>query len=405
MSMSLTLHWFLTTGGDHRPVATGTDAGLASGPNLPGGKFSLYGGDPAAHPGYRAPDIDYLIQQARAADHLGFTSVLTPTGTSCEDAWLTAAALARETTRLKFLVAFRPGLTSPTLAAAMAATLQRQSRGRLLLNVVTGDDVEQVRFGDWLPKDDRYARTDEFLDVVKGIWSGEPYDHEGRFYHVRGATTFAPPDPIPGIYFGGSSAAALPVAGRHADVYLTWGEPPALAKEKIDRVRAEAAKAGRDIRFGIRFHVFTRDTSAEAWAETQRFLDAIDPELIRATQAKLRKITSEGQRRMLALHGDSKEDNLVVHPNVWAGIGLIRGHAGTALVGSHEEVADRIEEYHGIGIDEFVLSGYPNLEEAYWFGEGVLPILRRRGLLDDTPNGGAAGGVPAPAPYDTRVSA
>lgn len=382
--MPITLNWFLTCSGDIRPTprTAANDHGLfrsAAGTS----------GAPGDRPvGFREPDIEYLAQQARAADALGFNAVLTPTGTACEDAWLTAAALVRETERLKFLVAFRPGLMSPTLAAQMAATFQRQSRGRLLLNVVTGDDAEQPRYGDWLTKDERYARTDEFLQVVKGIWTGEPYDFEGEYYRIENAGILAAPDPVPSLYFGGSSDAALAVAGRQIDVYLTWGEPPVQAKEKIERVRAEAEKAGRldQIRFGIRFHVFTRDTSKDAWAETQRFLDSLDPEQIRHTQALLKQSTSVGQQRMLALHGDSKDDNLDVYQNVWAGIGLARGHAGTALVGSHQEVADRIEEYHSIGIDEFVLSGYPNLEESYWFGENVIPILRNRGLLDVAPD-------------------
>lgn len=382
--MSISLHWFLTSSGDIRPIPRGAATAHGVFPSA-GGTAGIPGARPA---GFREPDIEYLAQQARAADALGFTAVLTPTGTVCEDAWLTAAALARETERLKFLVAFRPGLMSPTLSAQMAATLQRQSRGRLLLNVVTGDDHEQPRFGDWLTKDERYARTDEFLQIVKGVWSGEPYSFEGEHYRIRDAGILAAPDPVPPLYFGGSSDAALPVAGRHADVYLTWGEPPAQAKEKIDRVRAEAEQAGRGdrIRFGIRFHVFTRDTSADAWAEAQRFLDALDPEDIRRTQELLHRNTSVGQQRMLALHGDSKDDNLEIYPNVWAGIGLARGHAGTALVGSHEEVADRIEEYHRIGIDEFIFSGYPNLEESYWFGENVIPLLRNRGLLDAAPD-------------------
>ncbi|WP_460446079.1 LLM class flavin-dependent oxidoreductase [Angustibacter aerolatus] len=365
--MAITLHWFLTTSGDGRTIV-GSYHGAAG---------------RATTRGVREPDIDYLAQQARAADALGFTGVLTPTGTWCEDAWLTTAALVRETRRLKFLVAFRPGVLSPTLAAQMAASYQRLSRGRLLLNVVTGGDaVEQQRFGDWLDHDERYARTAEFLQVVRGAWSGQPFDFTGEHYDVRGATVAVVPDPVPDVYFGGSSEAALPVAAEHADVYLTWGEPPAQVAQKIARVRELAARRGRRLRFGIRLHTISRDRSADAWAETERFLDALDGDAVARAQEGLRRSESVGQQRMLALHGGSRE-SLVVSPNLWAGIGLVRGGAGTALVGSHEEVADRIEEYHRLGIDEFVFSGYPNLEESYWFGENVIPILRGRGLLDD----------------------
>ena len=129
-------------------------------------------------------------------------------------------------------------------------------------------------------------------------------------------------------------------------------------------------------------HTITRDTSTAAWTEADRLLAQIPDDAIRRVQDGLRRSESEGQRRMLALHGGSS-DNLEVYPNVWAGIGLVRGGAGTALVGSHEEVADRIEEYAALGIDEFILSAYPHLEGAYWFGEGVLPILAERGLWKD----------------------
>jgi alkanesulfonate monooxygenase len=201
---------------------------------------------------------------------------------------------------------------------------------------------------------------------------------------------------VPPVYFGGSSAAALPVAVRHSDVYLTWGEPPALVADKLERVRALAARAGRELRFGIRLHVIVRDTAEQAWVQAQRLLDGVSETDIRAVQEGLRRSESEGQRRMLDLHGGSR-DGLEVAPNLWAGVGLVRGGAGTALVGSHAEVADRIAEYHALGIDEFILSGYPHLEEAYWFGEGVLPILRDRGLWqhpDGTP--GAAENVDVP---------
>ncbi|MFF8730609.1 LLM class flavin-dependent oxidoreductase [Streptomyces sp. NPDC015171] len=364
--MTVRLHWFLPTGGDGRTLVDRHAYGPA---------------EARRATGVRAPDIEYLAQIAKAAEQLGFEAVLTPTGTWCEDAWLTTAALAQHTERLKFLVAFRPGLLSPTLAAQMAATYQRVTRGRLLLNVVTGgDSAEQRRFGDHLDHDQRYARTDEFLSVVRGVWRGEPYDFRGAHYQVEGGLAVLPPDPVPQLFFGGSSPAAGPVAARHADVYLTWGEPPAQVREKTDWIRSLAEREGRTVRFGIRLHTISRDSSAEAWATAQRLLDDLDADTIAAAQAALGRSESVGQRRMLELHGGAR-DRLEIHPNLWAGVGLVRGGAGTALVGSHAEVADRIEEYHSLGIEHFVLSGYPHLEEAYWFGEGVIPELAARGLL------------------------
>ncbi|WP_217199994.1 LLM class flavin-dependent oxidoreductase [Streptomyces buecherae] len=376
--MSIHLHWFLPTGGDGRTLVDRHAYAAADTGRSGIGPVS----------GVRAPDIDYLTQIAKAAEHLGFEAVLTPTGTWCEDAWLTTAALAQHTKRLKFLVAFRPGVLSPVLAAQMAATYQRITGGRLLLNVVTGgDSTEQRRFGDHLDHDQRYARTAEFLSVVRGAWRGEPYDFAGEHYRIEGGLTALPPDPLPPVFFGGSSPAAGPVAAEHADVYLTWGEPPGQVREKIGWIKGLAERAGRDVRFGIRLHTISRDSAKQAWAVADRLLDDLDAETVAAAQRALGRSESVGQQRMLALHGGSR-DKLEIAPNLWAGVGLVRGGAGTALVGSHAEVADRIEEYHALGIDHFVLSGYPHLEEAYWFGEGVAPELAARGLLA-TSTGGA----------------
>jgi alkanesulfonate monooxygenase len=211
------------------------------------------------------------------------------------------------------------------------------------------------------------------------LWDGKRVDLHGEHLRVEDARLARVPDPVPEVYFGGSSPVAGEIAARHVDVYLTWGEPPAQVAEKVAWIRSLAAREGRTLRFGIRLHVITRDTSEQAWAEADRLLRGFDPETVASVQAGLARSESEGQRRMLALHGGSR-DGLEIHPNLWAGIGLVRGGAGTALVGSHQEVAERIKEYAALGIEEFVLSGYPHLEEAYWFGEGVLPRLAAEGL-------------------------
>jgi alkanesulfonate monooxygenase len=366
--MSVKLHWFLPTNGDSR-----SDLSLGNAVGVAGSRAREGGGE-------RVPDVGYIGQIARSAEQLGFDAALTPTSSWCEDAWVMTAALTQVTERFRFLVAFRPGFTSPTLAAQMAATFQRVSRGRLLLNVVTGgDDNEQRRFGDHLGKEARYRRAGEFLGIVRRLWEGEPVTFQGEHYDISDAQII-PAEVWPELYFGGSSAPAIEVAAEHADVYLTWGEPPEQVAEKLDRVRVRAAELDRQLRFGIRLHVIARDTAEEAWAEADRLLAGLDPEQIERSQAVQRASQSEGQRRMMHLH-NGRTDALEVSPNLWAGVGLVRGGAGTALVGSHEEVSDRIAEYHELGIDEFVLSGYPHLEEAYRVGEGVMPVLRRRGLL------------------------
>jgi alkanesulfonate monooxygenase len=362
--VALTFHWFLPTNGDGRDIVGGGH-GVATG----------------AAGAIRPPSIEYLGQVARSAEQLGFTGALTPTGAWCEDAWLTTAMLTAVTERLKFLVAFRPGFISPTLAAQMAATFQRQSRGRLLLNVVTGgESAEQRAYGDFLGKDERYERSGEFLDIVTRLWRGEAVTAHGRHLRVADAKLTRLPEPVPDVYFGGSSPAGIDVAARYADVYLTWGEPPAAVGEKVRRVQAAAAGHGRAPRLGIRLHTISRDSSAEAWRQADYLLERVTDDMIEQVQRGLAASESDGQRRMRALHDGGDRRRLEVYPNLWAGVGLVRGGAGTSLVGSHEEVARLIEEYASVGITEFIMSGYPHLEESYWFGEGVLPILERRGL-------------------------
>ncbi len=375
--MSLTFHWFLPTTGDSRTLVGGghsVPADVARG----GGAENTAGR-------YREPDLDYLVDVARTAERLGFEGVLTPTGTPCEDAWVVASALLAHTSRLKFLIALRPGLISPTLLAQMSSTFQRVSGDRLLLNVVVGGDPsEQLRFGDRVTKDDRYRRAEEFLQVFRDAFTEAGSSFTGEHYDVEDART-RQPGTVPPIYLGGSSAAAGPVTARQVDTYLTWGEAPDAVADKIAWIRKLAADEGREVRFGIRLHTISRDTSEDAWAVADRMLAELDPTDVAKAQAALADSESEGQRRMRELHGGvapTSARSLEVHPGLWAGVGLVRSGAGTALVGSHGEVADLIGEYADLGIEEFVLSGYPHVEEAYWFAEGVRPILSARGLAE-----------------------
>ncbi|RZQ61104.1 LLM class flavin-dependent oxidoreductase [Amycolatopsis suaedae] len=358
------LHWFLPAHGDGREIAKSSD-----GTSVPGAR--------------REPDLDYLAQVAAAADRFGFTGMLTPFGLFCEDPWVVAAALTSVTRRIKFMIALRPGLVSPLLAAQTAATFQRISSSRLLLNIVTGGDPdEQRRYGDWLDHDQRYERTGEFLRVFHDAWAGERFDFTGRHYQLTGGLLTRPHPVRPTVFLGGSSDAARQTAAEHADVLLMWGEPPAAMATALDRARQAAAGHGRTLRFGTRFHVISRDTAAEAWQVARQLLDGMDPARIRQAQQRFAASESEGQRRMAALHG-GRTGTLEVYPNVWAGYGLVRPGVGTALVGSHAEVAERIEEYHSLGLDHLILSAQPHLEEAYTFGEGVLPLLRKRGVVPE----------------------
>ncbi|MCK0196950.1 FMNH2-dependent alkanesulfonate monooxygenase [Ancylobacter sp. 6x-1] len=344
--------WFLPTHGDGRYL--GTTAGG------------------------RQVSIDYLRQVAQAADQLGYYGVLIPTGKSCEDSWLVASALAPATRNLRYLVAVRPGLASPTLYARMTATLDRLSSGRLLVNIVTGGDpVENAGDGIFLSHDARYEVTDEFLQVYRRLLAGEHVSFAGKHIRVEDAHILFPPEqkPYPPLYFGGSSAAANAVAATHVDTYLTWGEPPAAVAAKIAEVRARAEAAGRTVRFGIRLHVIARETTAKAWEAAEDLISHLDEDTIAAAQKVFARLDSVGQARMSALHG-GRRDRLEVSPNLWAGVGLVRGGAGTALVGDGRTVAARMQEYVDLGIDSFILSGYPHLEEAYRVAELVLPHLK-----------------------------
>lgn len=327
--------------------------------------------------GGRQVDLPYLAQVAQAADRLGYYGVLLPTGRSCEDSWVVASALVPLTERLRYLVAVRPGLQSPTLAARMTATLDRISNGRLLINVVTGGDpAENAGDGIFLSHDERYEVTREFLNVYKALLAGETVNASGTHIRIEdGKLLFQPhQENGPPLYFGGSSPAAAGVAAQTIDKYLTWGEPPAQVAEKLAGVRALAGKAAREVSFGIRLHVIVRETNEEAWAAADRLIGHLDDETIAAAQKVYARMDSVGQQRMAALHG-GRRDKLEVSPNLWAGVGLVRGGAGTALVGDPETVAERIKEYMAVGVDTFILSGYPHLEEAYRFAELVFPLL------------------------------
>ncbi|UQD52008.1 alkanesulfonate monooxygenase, FMNH(2)-dependent [Bacillus methanolicus] len=327
--------------------------------------------------GGRAINYPYLKQIAQAVDHLGFAGALLPTGRSCEDSWVVASALIPVTSRMKFLVAVRPGLTSPSQAARMAATFDRISNGRLLINVVTGGDpVELAGDGLHLNHTERYKLTHEFLTVWRDLLAKGEANFSGEYLNIDQGKLLYPPiqKPYPPLYFGGSSEIGQEIAASHVDVYLTWGEPPEKVAEKIAKVKQLAKEKGRTIRFGIRLHVIVRETEQEAWAAADDLIKYVDDELIALSQKIFSRFDSEGQRRMSELH-HGRKDQLEISPNLWAGIGLVRGGAGTALVGDPETVAQRMKEYADLGIETFILSGYPHLEEAYRVSELLFPHL------------------------------
>lgn len=333
----------------------------------------------------RVTDLPYLRQIAQATDDLGYYAVLLPTGNSCEDAWVVASALMPSTRRLKFLVAVRPGIMTPTVAARMTATFDRLSGGRLLINVVTGGDPKEAAAeGVFLSHDERYEITGEFLHVWRKVLQGETCSFQGKHLKVEDARVYYPAtqQPHPPLYLGGSSPAAMQIAAEHVDVYLTWGEPPSQVAEKIAQVRKLAEARGRTVKFGIRLHVIVRETSEEAWRAADDLIRYIDKDTVARAQSGLSRFDSEGQKRMASLVHDAAQGgpqgaahNLEISRNLWAGIGLVRSGAGTALVGDPQTVAQRMLEYADLGIESFILSGYPHLEEAYRVAELLFPLL------------------------------
>ncbi|GGF58619.1 alkanesulfonate monooxygenase [Azorhizobium oxalatiphilum] len=329
--------------------------------------------------GARPLNYAYFQQIARAVDHLGFTGALLATGS--HDAWIQGAALIPYTDQFQHLIAAHPPLISPTLLAKMITTFDQFSNGRLRVNIVNGDAKLMAQNGVHLSHDDRYAYTDEFLTVLRGLLRGETVTFKGRFIHVVEAGLPLPPTQakVP-LWFGGSSPAAHEVAAKHIDTYLSWGETPEQAEIKVREVRALAAKHERAdaIRFGIRLYVVVRETEEAAWAAAQDLYDHMDEDAVAGAQAYVAGIDSVGQQRMSALHGGRKPKDLrelEIAPNLWSGIGLVRHGPGTALVGSPQQVVKRINDYRDAGIEVLIASGMPLLEEAYRFAEMVLPHL------------------------------
>jgi alkanesulfonate monooxygenase len=300
---------------------------------------------------------------------------------------MVAASLIDATKRLKFLVALRPGLVLPAVSARMAATLDRLSGGRVLVNLVTGGDADELAGdGFFLDHEKRYEVSSEFMTIWRELLSrshtGETFDFEGRHLKVQGGKLLYPPvqKPYPRAFFGGSSEAAHELAAQQLDTYLTWGEPPAAVAQKVADIRERAAKYGRTLDFGIRLHVIVRETEDEAWDAAQSLVSHLDEATVAAAQKKFAQMDSVGQRRMAQLHGGrfnpkNVREGLEISPNLWAGVGLVRGGAGTALVGNPQQVADRIQEYADLGLENFIFSGYPHLEEAHRFAELVFPLL------------------------------
>jgi alkanesulfonate monooxygenase len=324
--------------------------------------------------------IDYLAEIARAAEISGFQGGLIPSFPMTDEPWVISAFLARETRTFRFMIPFQPGFLNPVTAARMTASLQRATGGRALYNVITGGGgPSQLWWGDTTGHDDRYTRTTEFLDVVRGLWEGKPLTYRGKFYQIEEGEL--PPvlrgQAYPEIYFSGSSDAALTSASKHADYYLSWLEPSEQLRTKFDRVKERTHALGRAIQCAVRVDIVARPTEEEAWEEVRRGFERVD----RATLERFTR--SDGSESVGAARQRSNRPktiesyrDLILEPHVWSGFGLLRGGQTNGIVGSYQQVAERLDDLVELGADAFILASTSHLEEAYRVGEEVLPLVR-----------------------------
>lgn len=356
----------------------------------------------------REATLPYLIDVAQTAERSGFEYVLIPTGGACLDAWVVGSAVMSHTTTLRPLVAVRPGLVAPVLAARMGAALDVLSNGRAMINVVTGSSVQDLEeLGDPLAHahDERYVRAQEYLDVMQQAWTQSegpaatefrvradaPADEtkerkpfQGTYYNfTRAASTpKTVQKPHPPFYLGGSSPIAKRVAVEYADTYLMWGEPHDWIAQQIEEIEGirEQVEAERGCKktmnYGLRAQVLVRETEEEAWAAAWEIISKVSPEAIKGAEEAFAKTDATNQQRQNELRLQSKEQNFVVGPNLWTGLSLVRSGGAILIVGTAEQVADRLVEYAELGISTFILSGYPHLEEAEIFGTKALPVFR-----------------------------
>jgi alkanesulfonate monooxygenase len=325
-------------------------------------------------------DRDYVEATAKAHDEGDFDRALIAFHSTGPESILAAAHAATVTRRLTFMIAHRPGFTAPTVAARQLATLDQLTGGRVAVHIITGgSDAELAKDGDHLTKDERYARTDEYLDIVRQEWTTpKPFDYKGKYYDVVGAFGAVKPFQKPHlpIYFGGSSDAAIPVAGKHADIYALWGETHAQVRETIARVRAAAAKWGRNPRFSLSLRPVLADTEVAAWKRAKDIEDRTRELRERSGQrTEEHAPPNAGSQRLL----DAAAQGRRLDKRLWTGVAAITGASGnsTGLVGTPEQVAEALLDYYDLGVTTFLIRGFDPLEDAVAYGRDLIPLVRQ----------------------------
>ncbi len=339
------------------------------------------------HP-HTGPAIDpaYVETVAKAHDAGGFDRALVAFGSTSPESQLIVAHAASVTRRLGFMIAHRPGFTAPTLAARQLATLDQFTGGRVAVHIITGgSDDEMAKDGDHLTKDERYRRTDEYLDILKREWTSEkPFDYKGDYYNVVQAFGGVKPVQSPHIpiYFGGSSDAAIPVAGKHADIFALWGETHAQVREIIARVRAAAARHGRQPRFSLSLRPVLADTEEAAWKRADDIVARVR-ELRESAGLKVSQHAppNAGSQRLLAAAAQGAR----LDKRLWTGVAAVTGAQGnsTGLVGTPEQVADALLDYYDLGVTTFLIRGFDPLDDAIAYGRDLIPLVRE--LVADRP--------------------
>ncbi|MGH3621984.1 MAG: LLM class flavin-dependent oxidoreductase [Sciscionella sp.] len=309
---------------------------------------------------------------ALRAEEGGFDNLLLPSGYAMGiDSIAFAAAMAPLTRRIQLLVAARMGeMWVPQLARALA-TIDQMTGGRLTINIISSDLPGQK-----LESAPRYARTLEIMRVLRQLLNGEPVEHHGDFVDV----TMDPPRICPTVggcppfYFGGLSEAAKDVAAQEADVFLMWPDTLEGVAGVLADMRERAARYDRQLRFGYRVHVIVRETEGKAVDAARRLLSKLDYETGERVRARSLDTTSVGNARQAELR-DTADGDGFAEPNLWTGIGRARSGAGAAIVGDPDQVLAKLKAYQALGMEAFILSGYPHVTECDLFARYVLPHL------------------------------
>lgn len=324
----------------------------------------------------REPSVEYITKVAQAAEKAGFSTLLLPIGGSCVDSLVAASHLTAHTKTLNYLIAVRPGSTAPTQLAKQYSSVNYWTNNRVFVNVVTGGAPKELENdGDFLSHTDRYKRTREYIEILKRLFNGETFDYNGEFYTLKGANLPLPVKNAPPIFFGGSSPIAKEVATDVADVYMLWGETLETTKEELESVVKLAKEKNRELSYSVSFQVVLGETEEAAFENANKIISQVDPEVLEAKHANTVNNGAVGVSRLHQLMLESKDNNFVIAPNIWAGLTQVLSGNSIALVGTPQQVAERIVEFVDLGFDKVLLRGFPHLEVIEEIGEKVIPLV------------------------------